>query len=595
MGTLREELKYVLNNWTEATERPMKGHPLAERFRNQLKASVEAIVRESFPDFIVEASPGAGNWASVPWVSILDPEITTSTQGGIYPVYLFKADGSGVYLSFNQGTTEPRNVLGTIKAKKFASKVTNKILHDLPDLTDWGMRDIDLISTTPLGKSYEHPNISAKYYSADNFPDEPTLKKDLLSLLGKYRKAKNTWDSIKKTMTEKEPGMTPAIEEGFSISFSVKKFRSAVLQANLQFSESLIVRFSSSLASKPFVILTGLSGSGKTKLAQAYASWICENESEQVCMIPVGADWTSREPLLGYPNALQSGEYVKPDNGLVDLLIRASTHADKPYFLILDEMNLSHVERYFADFLSTMESGKAIPLHAGSDVWGDVPSSISLPENLFIIGTVNVDETTYMFSPKVLDRANVIDFRVAEHDMEAFLQNPAKPDLDGLAGAGSGMAADFVRIAKGATPDSPHKEAINQALLAFFTELKKTGAEFGYRSASEIHRLAGMLHYLTESDGNVWETDAIIDAAVIQKLLPKVHGSRSKLEPVLNALAQLCLVAGVSDTPALLISFENTPEGIRSSDQVRFKQSLEKILRMRKRVIKDGFTSFAEA
>jgi len=129
----------------------------------------------------------------------------------------------------------------------------------------------------------------------------------------------------------------------------------------------------------------------------------------------------------------------------------------------------------------------------------------------------------------------------------------------------------------------------------FFNELKKTGAEFGYRTASEIHRLSGMIYYLTEADGGVWETDTVIDAAVIQKLLPKVHGSRSKLEPVLTALAQLCLIDGVTDAPVLLKSLEDAPENISSNDKIRFKQSLEKILRMRARVVKDGFTSFAEA
>ena len=96
--------------------------------------------------------------------------------------------------------------------------------------------------------------------------------------------------------------------------------------------------------------------------------WICYKEAEgekneQYCIVPVGADWTNREPLLGYPNALQTEQYIKPENGVLDLINRARLNEAKPYFLILDEMNLSHVERYFADFLSTMESGDAIPLH----------------------------------------------------------------------------------------------------------------------------------------------------------------------------------------------------------------------------------------
>ena len=76
-------------------------------------------------------------------------------------------------------------------------------------------------------------------------------------------------------------------------------------------------------------------------------------------MIPVGADWTNREPLLGYPNALNVGEYIRPESGALDLILNAQADSKNPYFLILDEMNMSHVERYFADFLSAMESVNA--------------------------------------------------------------------------------------------------------------------------------------------------------------------------------------------------------------------------------------------
>lgn len=375
--------------------------------------------------------------------------------------------------------------------------------------------------------------------------------------------------------------------------FKITEFAERVTAANLKFPIEHSTRFVSALCTKPFVILTGLSGSGKTKLAQAFAQWICEGES-QYCIVPVGADWTNREPLLGYPNALEENKYIKPDNGVLHLIIEAGKEAnlDKPYFLILDEMNLSHVERYFADFLSAMESEQPIPLHNGNAEWDGVPPNLKLPENLFVIGTVNIDETTYMFSPKVLDRANVIEFRVSESEMGSFLDNPAKPDMSKLQGTGRGMGADFVQQAKAVISDFEDKEAINSVLLEFFIELKKIGAEFGYRTASEIYRFAGKLNRLTANEGGRWELNDVIDAAVMQKLLPKVHGSRSKLDPILKALAGLCLTNrdGVDE---LL----KEPEKIVYTDRekVRFPISLEKIIRMKKRAVQDGFTSFAEA
>ena len=154
-----------------------------------------------------------------------------------------------------------------------------------------------------------------------------------------------------------------------SLPFNVGDFISSLLIANLSFPKTLPYRFISALQTKPFVILTGLSGSGKTKLAEAFSLWISESDS-QYCMIAVGADWTNREPLLGYPNALEEGKYIKPDSGALDVILRAIDNPAKPYFLILDEMNMSHVERYFADFLSAMESAdKTISLRPETDEW----------------------------------------------------------------------------------------------------------------------------------------------------------------------------------------------------------------------------------
>ena len=92
----------------------------------------------------------------------------------------------------------------------------------------------------------------------------------------------------------------------------------------------------------------------------------------------VGADWTSNENLLGYPDALQPGKYRRPDNGALDIILAAKSDSKRPYFLILDEMNLSHVERYFADFLSAMESGEPVHLHDETDdSWNSVPAKLA--------------------------------------------------------------------------------------------------------------------------------------------------------------------------------------------------------------------------
>ena len=363
-------------------------------------------------------------------------------------------------------------------------------------------------------------------------------------------------------------------------------FQQDLLSAGLQYSDKLITRFIASLLTKPFLILTGLSGSGKTKLAQAFAQWICGDET-QYRLIPVGADWTNREPLLGYPNALKPDEYVKPDSGVLDLIIQANNHPELPHFLILDEMNLSIVERYFADFLSVMESRKEIPLYPKGSVNNGVPDRLSIPENLFIIGTVNIDETTNMFSPKVLDRANTIEFRVTRQEMQAFLNSASTVDLDALTGKGAASAYSFLKMAANKLSNPADIAQIKETLMKFFGELKKTGAEFGYRSAVEILRL---IHHLSVLDDSL-TTNEEIDIAIMQKLLPKLHGSRRKLCSVLETLGSFCL----KENGNIIKDVFDKPEYDFEAPEVLYPLSLEKITRMYRSATENGFASFAEA
>lgn len=367
--------------------------------------------------------------------------------------------------------------------------------------------------------------------------------------------------------------------------FKLSDFHNDCKKAGLIYSDKLITRFVSSLLTKPFVILTGLSGSGKTKLAQAYVRWICQEES-QYRIIPVGADWTNREPLLGYPNALNPEEYVKPDSGVIDLILQANLNPELPHFLILDEMNLSHVERYFADFLSVMESNEEIPLYAEGTLDNGVPSKLKVPSNLFIIGTVNIDETTNMFSPKVLDRANTIEFRINSIEMEGFLSTANDLNMKALLGKGARMAQNFISLSNNKAFTTTDLDKINKILLSFFGELQKTGAEFGYRSASEILRLINQL----DTINNGYTTSEKLDIAIMQKLLPKLHGSRRKLSTILETLGGFC----VEDSKIVSDKFRKEDFDF-TDEKVLYPLSLEKIARMYKGALDNGFASYAEA
>lgn len=374
---------------------------------------------------------------------------------------------------------------------------------------------------------------------------------------------------------------TESSDKQKQIPFNLHPVISAIQRTGLLYEDKLIQRYACSLMTKPFVILSGLAGSGKTQLALAFARAMSENVEQQLCVVPVGADWTNREPLLGYPNALKQGEYMQPESGALQIMMRALRNPQKPYFLVLDEMNLSYVERYFADFLSALESNQKIPLWEKPDECdSEVDASIALPKNLFIVGTINVDETTYMFSPKVLDRANVIEFKISDTEMEQFLGQNMNIDVHAADGACANMGQDFVQ--KATSKETDNSELAQRTLLEFFKVLKKVNAEFGYRSATEIYRFIANAKACAEG----MTEDEILDAAIVQKLLPKLHGSRKKLEPALKALWGLCMT---DEHKTEAITRENAEQ------YAKFAEAADKIQRMMQTALDNGFTCFAEA
>jgi len=258
------------------------------------------------------------------------------------------------------------------------------------------------------------------------------------NIIGFDKKGNAFYDWLKSIINQSEtvPNNESSNENSNEENYSnlIDDFCQHLESKKLHFSREIVSRYICSLIAKPFVILTGNSGTGKTKIAIEFAEWISSNEN-QYNIIPVGADWTDNRPVIGYINPLHNPP-IYNSTLILDLILKAEKDKTNPYFLILDEMNLSHVERYFSDFLSAMESEKAIPLHKhGNDILDTanikIEKSITLPSNLFITGTVNVDETTYMFSPKVLDRANVIEIKAQEEGLSNFPNNSAGNSPDG--------------------------------------------------------------------------------------------------------------------------------------------------------------------
>lgn len=396
----------------------------------------------------------------------------------------------------------------------------------------------------------------------------------------------------------------------------------AIEASNLVIERHFFTRIVCALLAKPFLILTGNSGTGKTKLAESFAKWLCRNETDQVALVAVGADWTDNRNVLGFVNHLRTTTVrenrtrvelpVYQTTRILDLVLRATQNFHQPHFLVLDEMNLSHVERYFADFLSALElrhggivlhrEGRALP--RTPDGPRDVPQTITLPDNLFVIGTVNVDETTYMFSPKVLDRANVIEFRVSPESPRKFLESTH--NITPIASARAGCAEGFLELSlrvRGLAGDAPgfdskfqqQVEECHTAIEDLFSIMYTRRQEFAFRTMSEVLRFLSVDCALT-SRGDEWSSHRALDAQILQKILPKLHGSKRKIGSLLAALAHYCANADREAAIAILSNEANNELHVNGSkhESPRFVESYLKLCEMMDAVRRDQFVSFIQ-
>lgn len=312
-------------------------------------------------------------------------------------------------------------------------------------------------------------------------------------------------------------------------------------------------------------------------------------------LIAVRPDWTDARALLGFYNPLTKSYMATPT---LRLLLRAQAEVQmatdgppRPFFLIFDEMNLARVEHYFSDFLSVMESGEAIHLHDDPQVEEeeDVPRRIAIPKNVFVIGTVNVDETTYMFSPKVLDRAFVLEF----NDV----------NLGGLAGPVDSEASESTPLSlvnlegglklRGVSAGDEWKRFetfLGGEARALFGRIHDALAienrHFGYRVAREVARFVDLaVEQAGTKDATV---RAALDVAVLAKILPKLHGSQAEIEATLKRL----LLIATGDKPENEVF---APHGAMiDGAALPLPRTARKLGRMLYRLRGNGFVSFIE-
>lgn len=579
MGNLKNLFIKVIEEYGDVYENAKKSQSyktdLGDIVRHKIVAEINHVVDSKI--YKVKGSVGAGKLTIVPWVAVLDKDITTSVQKGVYIVYLINKDSKKLYLTLNQGaTSEAQGGKEDIAFTGIASSKDKKTTAILREKALGIRKGIDInhveFSTGPINTgspAYDAGCIYSKEYSYDNMPEDEILLKDLKDMLFLYGKYKSlVFDNADK-IEEPESDEPKDIEVADMHSF--EQIDNYIRSAGFYYDDNLIKNFYLSLKTKPFVILAGISGTGKSKLVNLFAEAIGAGYH----LIPVRPDWSDSSDLFGHTDL--NGKFVKGE--ICEAFEEAQNNPNKPVFVCLDEMNLARVEYYFSDFLSVIESRE-------KDAKGNIKTSKikqypGIPDNLYIVGTVNMDETTFPFSKKVLDRANTIEFNEVNL-IPTFTDINKK--VEPLKQTNDFLRSKYLILEKDCAEASEYVKKICEELQKVNEILKKANLHVGYRVRDEI-----VFYMLNNKDaGNLLSDEEAFDYALMQKILPRIQGSSESIKKVLIGLHNYCRKDGqkIDETG------DKISEKMEQITDFKYQKSANKIAFMMKRYEDDGFTSF---
>ena len=367
------------------------------------------------------------------------------------------------------------------------------------------------------------------------------------------------------------------------------------------------------IKSKPFLLLAGISGTGKSRIVRelARACWYehteeyNEHKPKNFEMVQVKPNWHDSSELIGYVSRVSGkSEYIIGD--FLKFVVKAWNDPDVPYFLCLDEMNLAPVEQYFAEFLSVMESRKNVSgkivtdaiVKKSKDDWYRVLISeltndkklqdqflnegITIPQNLIVVGTVNMDETTFSFSRKVLDRAMTIEMN--EVDLKGGLTNRHE-------NIGKIEFADIIgKAVEGVDVYAAHQTVCDKAiayLKSINATLDKTPFKIAYRTRNELLLyVVNNLSWKTDDELEDFVIARALDEITCMKILTRIEGDETKVSA--NFLDNLgnAIKSGLVEIDKDLLQANKSHKG-----DAYQPISLDKLNEMKER-LKSGYTSF---
>ncbi|WP_187274131.1 MrcB family domain-containing protein [Paenibacillus sp. N3.4] len=773
--SLKEALSDILSTYLQAKRETFAGHRLGNLVRQAIPTELKKLPF-IHSELKITGSIGQGNWATIPWIAIMDKRITETTRQGEYLVYLFSEDMKSVYLTFNQGVTIPNETKGRAAAYQYFKQKVQEI-RDLLPLEGMVKDDAIYLTSGGLGQDYQVSTVAYYHYELEHLPDDELLIADLNNAVTNYneyvtkvlkpndereqlisfnytishlyagqgilkylhdqgsfaaasldelitnqgtvllsgddvkhpkervrhlgralqdmglisinenqfsltdlgQEYVNHFNESKWVLSDTQvrlirdqlnnEGQTPLIRsinkaielcielntftldefaplfiealgmlqtwgevtqkqraifmlnwleilkfitksgqqytyiqweetplvDSLTVSVRIATIKNFIANKGFMYPDHWIENFFLSLKAKPFVILAGVSGTGKTKLVKLFAEAVGATTSNgQFTLIPVRPDWSDPSDLLGYKDL--SGAF-RPGK-LTEVLVEASKvgNQHKPYFICLDEMNLARVEHYFSDLLSVLETQEwdnhrivttslihrdSLQNESDKQVYGN----LHLPDNVYMIGTVNMDETTHPFSKKVLDRANTIEFN--------YIDLGQYPTGDGLTvneGAAvppnSLLRSEYLQLVDVYRDYKKLTEETTELLVKINGILEQIHSHVGFRIRDAV-----CFYMIYNERFDLLSKEAAFDMQLLQKILPRIQGSHLSVKKALLQLMQVAqdrslpISEYMEDASKVYLSMETLAAS-------KYPQSARKIAFMLRRLEEDGFTSY---
>lgn len=591
----------ILSNYRLARLEPFgHTHPLWKVFE-ELSAHFQTSISNR-PTIAVKWSVGKGNWARVPWIAFVDSRETSSTQNGVFPVYLFREDMAGVYLALNQGIGVLKDKHGTPESRRILRERAEQLRRDLLMLRALEERDfsldnkIDLYVNHGLGKDFETSIIGYKFYRHGEIPNDSEMLKDLEQLLRTYDEylGRQPFRELATPALNATPGPP---HEDFRLESAVHEAISYIANRGFVYEPWQIAQYITAIRTKPFVILAGITGTGKSKLP----ALVAEATGGESKLVPVRPDWTDSADVLGYTD-LENNFRPGP---VLELAHSAAANTDQFCTCIIDEMNLARVEQYFAEVLSQIEDRhpqvnggyrtgplvRQVAKEADAE-WGDVV----IPENLAIVGTVNMDESTHPFSRKVLDRA----FTIELSEVNLAQWNPKGERRRPVA---TWPVASWnpikIQLSELTNPTDQQLSEISRAIAALQAVnilLRSAQLQVGYRTRDEVAfyllHAQQIANAFVDHEGNAVDP---LDLALQMKVLPRIAGDSNAIKRAVFGLLGWA-TSGVpletyDEVNTILDSWEmlGRPSSLANSEYPRLAARL---CLMGQRLAVDGYTSY---